>query len=551
MENFYAIFDRHLAEGTTPPDAQKRKHWSNKKFAEFCGYSEGAVGNWRRGENLPTPSNAKTIEIALFGNDPEKDTPAYTAWRQEFRAAYELVKIEQNGIERRTSNKWFQENLVPIEPTSIKTQFSKLLVRVPARFMGREQQLAQINALLHSTSGRVSPVILFGMRGVGKTTLAVAYADIHQADYRVVWSISAESAFSTRDGLIALGLRLGWHPDLTDSELAAQIVLDLIAREDRGILLIYDNAVTSKSIAPFLPRGGECHVLITSNSHAWRGVGTPIEVEVWPPKIGARFLIERTGEHSASYAAEQLSVALEGLPLAHEVAAAFCEHTSVSIGDYLASFSTNSITLLNDQRYSPVEYYGGIAVARAFEMAIEAATGMHPACGILISYASYLPTGPIPHCIFILGSRHLGIEYDGTPFSDEEIIEALAVLRSFALVQDSSLSSPYQLGGRRIPQAMQIHRLIRIVAKNYAIKNRIVKDSPNDELIQIVKAAFQRCNFFDPEPNDGRVGNYNILIDYLRLLQLFAEVDGSSIESKQYLADTQEEHVRQCKAWPH
>jgi hypothetical protein len=54
----------------------------------------------------------------------------------------------------------------------------------------------------------------------------------------------------------------------------------------------------------------------------WRGIAEPVEIRLWPKEIGADYLVARIGREEQRAAAETLSEALGGLPLAHEQAAA-------------------------------------------------------------------------------------------------------------------------------------------------------------------------------------------------------------------------------------
>jgi hypothetical protein len=99
-------------------------------------------------------------------------------------------------------------------------------------------------------------------------------------------------------------------------------------------LLIYENAVDVASLRPYLPLGGESKALVTSNSHVWRGIAEIVELPLWPKEVGADYLIARTGRSAERAAAEALSEALGGLPLAHEQVAAFCERHGISLKDY-------------------------------------------------------------------------------------------------------------------------------------------------------------------------------------------------------------------------
>ncbi len=67
-----------------------------------------------------------------------------------------------------------------------------------------------------------------------------------------------------------------------------------------------------------------------------------------PRTIGADYLVARTGRADERAAAEALSEALGGLPLAHEQAAAYCERLEKSLGDYRKRFEAAPARLLDD-----------------------------------------------------------------------------------------------------------------------------------------------------------------------------------------------------------
>jgi hypothetical protein len=106
---------------------------------------------------------------------------------------------------------------------------------------------------------------LHRLRGVGKTTLAAAYAERHRGNYRATWWIGAQSEPGTRADLVSLGVRLGWVAADEKEEPALTAVLERLRHEGEGILLIYDNAVDAAALKPYLPPGGRARVLVTSN----------------------------------------------------------------------------------------------------------------------------------------------------------------------------------------------------------------------------------------------------------------------------------------------
>jgi hypothetical protein len=133
---------------------------------------------------------------------------------------------------------------------------SNIPIRVPTHFMGRADSLAAINTALKRYEGRVAITALHGLRGVGKTTLAAAYAERHRDKYRATWWIRAQTDLTMRADLVGLGVRLKWVAADEKEEPALPTVMERLRNEGDGILLIFDNAIDAGTIRPFLPRGG-------------------------------------------------------------------------------------------------------------------------------------------------------------------------------------------------------------------------------------------------------------------------------------------------------
>ena len=102
--------------------------------------------------------------------------------------------------------------------------------------MGRDDALSSIGEKL---KGR-AVVVVRGLRGAGKTTLAAAYAEKHRGDYRTTWWIRAQTEPTLRADLVALGVRLGWVAADEKEEPAVAAVTERLRHEGDGVLLIYD-----------------------------------------------------------------------------------------------------------------------------------------------------------------------------------------------------------------------------------------------------------------------------------------------------------------------
>jgi tetratricopeptide (TPR) repeat protein len=334
-------------------------------------------------------------------------------------------------------------------------------IMVPLHFLGRGETLVAIQDALQHAEGRVAITALHGLRGVGKSTLAAAYAERHRAEYRATWWIRAQTEVTMRADLVALGVRLHWvvADDKEESALAA--VMEYLRHESRDILLIYDNATDVNALKPYLPPGSAAHVLVTSNAHAWRGIAQPVEIRLWPKEIGADYLIARTGRVSERGTALMLSEALGGLPLAHEQAAAYCERLEISLDSYRRRFERAPALLLDDAQHAPAEYHDGMTVAKTFTLAIEEAAKLHPGAEPLITYAAILAPEPIPLFLFSEAREQFG-EPLASALAGDGLDKAVAALRNFALVDRENIADEFEPA--ITTDTIRLHRLVRQVA---------------------------------------------------------------------------------------
>ncbi len=381
-----------------------------------------------------------------------------------------LKRIELHGFSEEVARTRFQKFIRKSAEEHPPTVFpgraltaSNIPIRVPHHFIGREESLAAIDRALARYEGRVAVTALQGMRGVGKTVLAAAYADKHSNAYRATWWIRAETAENMRADLVGLGIRLAWLPADAKEEEALPFVIDRLRHEGEDILLIYDNAVDANSLAPFLPQGGATRVLITTNNHAWGLLAEIVEIRLWPEEIGAEYLIARARRKGEDTDALTLSRALGGLPLAHEQAAAYCERLGVSFGNYRQLLEVAPVVHLDDPRHAPADYHDGLTVAKTFAVAIEEAAKIHIAAKPLILLAALFAPEPIPLFVFSEGRMQLGEPLESA-LAGSGLHEAVAALRAFALVDLETIVD--ERDPSITTNAMRLHRLVREVARS-------------------------------------------------------------------------------------
>ncbi|RBP08535.1 Tfp pilus assembly protein PilF [Roseiarcus fermentans] len=392
------------------------------------------------------------IERVLLGPDPSKHFNCRLQLREAL-AAVQRMRGEQVDVPPTED----APEATPAKPTCV----SNIPITVPRHFLGREPAIAAIDAALRASGGRAAITALFGLRGVGKTVLAAAYVARRRAEYRATWWVRAQTPETMRADIVALGVRLGWVSADAKEEEALARVLDKLRDEGEGLLIVYDNAVDAKSLAPFLPRAGAARVIVTSNAHDWRRIAAPVEIKVWPKEVGADYLVARTGRGAERADAEALSETLGGLPLAHEQAAAYCERLEIPFAEYRRRFVSAPARFLDDAKHAPAEYHDGLTVAKTFALAIDEAAKLHPAAEPLIVFAALLAPEPIPLFLFAEGREKLG-EPLASLLADDGLDEAVAALRAFALVDRETI--PDERDPSIATDAIRLHQLVRLAA---------------------------------------------------------------------------------------
>ncbi len=215
----------------------------------------------------------------------------------------------------------------------------------PVFLAGREQLLADLDARLTSTQGQSGPrlVALCGLGGAGKTSVAVEYAHRHLAEVAVCWQLPAEDPAVLAAEFAVLAAQLGAR-EVVDPRDPVASVHAVLARQDAGWLVLFDNAPDRASVEPFVPPAGPGRVLITTQNQHWPP-GQALDVPVLDSEVAADFLVNRTGD-ADRVAAGELAGELGGLPLALEQAAAYMQATGTTLARYLPMFRARQADLL-------------------------------------------------------------------------------------------------------------------------------------------------------------------------------------------------------------
>lgn len=248
-----------------------------------------------------------------------------------------------------------------------------------AAFTGRDEELGQITAAADAAgAGRVVTVYTIGgMPGIGKTALAVhaAHRLRHRfPDRQLFIDLHAHTPgrepMAPEDALAGLLMATGLEPRFLPEDLEARAGVWRDRMAGQRALLVLDNAAGSDQVAPLLPAGRDCLVLVTSRRHLGDlpGVVAPVLLGALPPQQAVE-MFTWLAPRAACFPAEIAEVvALAGfLPLAVSLLArVFARHPSWTLADLAAEARAGPLTLAAERD----------SVAAAFEVSYR---HLHPA----------------------------------------------------------------------------------------------------------------------------------------------------------------------------
>jgi tetratricopeptide (TPR) repeat protein len=188
---------------------------------------------------------------------------------------------------------------------------------------------------------------LTGLRGVGKTQLANAYArQALDAGYDLVSWIDATTPKSVKSGLVAVAKHFQVADRDGDADKSVNQLQAFFERERKRCLLVFDNATRAAHLKGWLKRKGSLKVLITTTNTTFRLHGAHVQVDTYARSESVALLGRITGL-SDEVGADLVADALFDHPLAIAACAAMIkqrrERQEYTYAHYLERLSRETI----------------------------------------------------------------------------------------------------------------------------------------------------------------------------------------------------------------
>lgn len=358
-------------------------------------------------------------------HDGQIDIARLEIWRSQKSAKESLLK---KSLEERISSKVRRINCP----------------RPSLNFTGRREELDNLHQRCNS-HGRVA---MTGLGGLGKTAVALKYAEHYQSYYQFIHFIYGDHPQLIIDGFLKLADDLHIIGNNAEERLTA--LKRQLDRLEYDYLLIIDGAdspAVFEELGSLLPERGRC--LLTSRM-PHRAKNLNFDVMYLTPfkkEEAVDYLVNVTKNNDRDGAAI-LAEKLGDLPLALEHAAAYIVKRGQSFTSYLKQFEKFSLQLFTGKRVGLGE--NDKTILTTWKMSLDAIEHQEhcPLAKEILGFCSFLGQTAVPLALIIAWLKKYYPHY-----SELDLTDAIASLQAYSMI------------GSSLVDAFDIHPLVQEVSR--------------------------------------------------------------------------------------
>jgi tetratricopeptide (TPR) repeat protein/transcriptional regulator with XRE-family HTH domain len=352
-------------------------------------------------------------------------------------------------------------------------QTSQVLTNVPFRrnhyFTGYDEVIKDLHDRLVAEKDGVAIEAISGLGGIGKTQLMLEYAFRYRKEYQKVFWIRADTQELLEVDLAQAAMKLQ-VPEARKQQPNHQYLVTEAKqwfRKHSGWLLLLDNVeedVQVKDILSGMPHG---HVLLTTRSQAVAELASNLQLDKMRPEVGALLLLRRalppsqpnavdTFSEAHRLEAREISLLLDGLPLALDQAGAYIGDTGCSLTEYIQLYHKHRKELLlrRSEREKLYTDYRE-SVATTWLISFSRVEQQCSAAAKLLHLCAFLHPDAIPVDILLAGTFLENTEM--RPIVDDalQFNQAREVLLRYSLIRRNAGANLFS-----------IHRLVQAVLQD-------------------------------------------------------------------------------------
>jgi len=287
---------------------------------------------------------------------------------------------------------------------------------------------------------------------VGKTQLAMEYANRYSHEYDLVWWVPCDDKESAHGAMadLATGLGLADVSRALDERNYTEL-FDVLRRGQRyeRWLLIFDNANEPEDIKNLIPPASG-HVLVTTRSSRWEASGDLLELDVFDRAESLEFLRRRIRKISA-VTAHRLAEGVGDLPLLLEHAV----ESHVAVDAYLSRLDEDPLDLLDEQL---ADYQAPIA--GVWRTALDTLGADTPDALDLLRCLAFFGSDRVPRESLERGSYLPEVSIHAMLHDRFRRIGAITKLRRAGLLRVQAGTGSFE-----------VHRVTRCVVRNLVVKS--------------------------------------------------------------------------------